>query len=64
MKIGHSILFVPLVPSIGFWAGKRQERRMEALEKTASFHDVPETKGVRVLASKCLKDLSHSNIKS
>lgn len=40
---------------------KRYERQMEALEKKAAFHDVPETKEVSDLAAECPKSLSHSN---
>jgi hypothetical protein len=37
---------------------------MEAFEKTAALHDVPERKRVSLLAPKCLNTLSHSNTKS
>jgi len=43
---------------------KRYERQMAALEKTAAFQDVPETKGVSCLEQKCLKALNHSNTES
>ncbi len=40
---------------------KRYERRMEALEKTASLHYVSETSGVSSLTPECPEPLSHSN---